>query len=140
MYEGRYQLNPHFLMKNFQENRYSTRYAGARDRSPSPNVRFTSSPDESKIFKSRQGLTEIIKRPTLPIGLIIRIITHPHSSTHLIRTIEVRLCQKTPTLIQIRLIKEPIHPREHNHKLQSVIKILISTLLSEQTQQRTRRI
>ena len=44
-YEARHQLNPHFSIKNIVENRYATLYAGSRDRSPGPHVRFASSPD-----------------------------------------------------------------------------------------------
>ena len=66
-YEARYQLNPHFPINNNGENRYATPYAGPRDRSPSPHVRFVSSPDRKRTIEPRQGPTRIIRRPTSPI-------------------------------------------------------------------------
>ena len=50
-YEARRQLNPHFPINNIIENRYSTPYAGCRDRSPSPDVRFASSLDRNRTVK-----------------------------------------------------------------------------------------
>ena len=66
-YEARHQLNPHFPMNNIAENRYSTPYVGSRDKSPSPHVRFASSPDRNRAMEPRQGPTGIIRRPTIPI-------------------------------------------------------------------------
>ena len=65
-YEARHHSNPHFPMNNSQKNRYSTTNAGLRDRSPSLNVRFTSSPDWYKTVDSRQGLAGIIGWSTGP--------------------------------------------------------------------------
>ena len=66
-YEARHQLNPHFPINNIGENRYATPYAGSRDRSPSPHVRFASSPDRNRTMEPRQGPTGIIRRSTSPM-------------------------------------------------------------------------
>ena len=66
-YEARHQLNPHFPINNIGENRYATPNAGSRDRSPSPHVRFASSPDRNRTMESRQGPTGIIRRSTSPM-------------------------------------------------------------------------
>ena len=54
-------------MNIIAENRYSTPHAGSRNRSPSPHVRFASSPDRKRAMEPRQGPTGIIRRPTSPI-------------------------------------------------------------------------
>ena len=66
-YEARHQLNPHFPMNKIVEIRYSTPYVVPRDRSPSPHVRFASSPDRNRTMAPRQGPTGMIKRPASPI-------------------------------------------------------------------------
>ena len=62
---------------------------------------------------------------------------HPHFNIHLIYpinpilTIQIRTRQTTLILIIITPIKEPTHPREHNHRLQSMKMIKTSNLLAE---------
>ena len=66
-YESRHQLNPQYSTNYYRESRYpQPSFSGSRDRSPSPHVRFATTPDTYKHPDSRQNTPGIIKRPYSP--------------------------------------------------------------------------